>query len=105
MRYFLDMWRSETGESAENKRGSGYALEQLAQKSVASHTKAIEGTITKEVVVYSESLPGGPGGQVLCRVQNGTRVRVMRLDSIYGNVQVKTQDGITGSISADEVNY
>jgi len=30
---------------------------------------------------------------------------VIRLDSIYGNVQIRTQNGITGWVSGDEVNY
>jgi uncharacterized protein YgiM (DUF1202 family) len=67
--------------------------------------KTIEGTVTKDAVVYSKSLPGGPGGQVLGKVESGTHVRVIRLDSIYGNVQVKAPNGITGWISIGDVSY
>jgi uncharacterized protein YgiM (DUF1202 family) len=45
------------------------------------------------------------GGQVLGKVENGTHVLVIRLDSIYGNVQVTTHNGITGWLSSDEINY
>jgi hypothetical protein len=67
--------------------------------------KTIEGTITKDAVVYGENLPGGPGGEVLGKVESGTRVRVIRLDSIYGNVQVRTPSGVTGWLSSDSINY
>lgn len=67
--------------------------------------KAIEGTVTKDAIVYGESLPGGPGGQVLGKVESGTHVRVIRLDSIYRNVQIRTPNGITGWLSSDEINY
>jgi hypothetical protein len=81
----------------------GYTLEQPARKSV--RPKTIEGTVTRDAVLYGESLPGGPGGQVLGKVENGTHVLVIRLDSIYGNVQVTTHNGITGWLSSDEINY
>lgn len=81
----------------------GYTLEQPARKSV--RPKTIEGTVTKDAVVYSETLPGGPGGQVLAKVESGTHVRVLRLDPIYGNVQVRTPSGITGWLSSGEINY
>ena len=68
-------------------------------------SKTVEGTITKGAVIYAESLPSGPGGRVLDKVESGTHVRVIRLDSIYGNVQIRTQNGITGWVSGDEVNY
>ena len=67
--------------------------------------KTIEGTVTKDAVVYSKSLPGGPGGQVLGKVESGTHVRVIRLDSIYGNLQVKAPNGIAGWISIGDVSY
>jgi hypothetical protein len=74
-------------------------------KQNTSRAKTLEGTITKNAVIYGESLPSGPGGRVLGRVESGTHVRVIRLDSIFGNVQVRTQNGITGWISTNEVNY
>jgi hypothetical protein len=49
--------------------------------------------------------PGGPGGQVLGKVESGTHVRVIRLDPIYGNVQVRAPNGITGWISIGDVSY
>jgi hypothetical protein len=81
----------------------GYTLEQPTKKSV--RPKAIEGTVTKDAVVYSESSPAGPDGQALGKVGSGTHVRIIRLDSIYGNLQVRTPNGITGWVSRDEVNY
>src|SRR5215471_2467814 len=71
----------------------------------ASHSTTLEGTITKDAVIYAESLPSGPGGRVLDKIESGTHVRVIRLDSIYGNVQIRTQNGITGWISSDDVSY
>jgi hypothetical protein len=90
---------------AELKPGEtlGTPVGQPARKSVRS--KTIEGTVIKDAVVYGESLPGGPGGQVLGKVERGTHVRVLRLDSIYGNVQVRAPHGITGWLSSDEINY
>jgi len=83
----------------------GYKLEQPARQPVCP--KAIEGTITRDAVLYGESLPGGPGGQVLGKVESGTHVRVIRLDSIYGNgnVQVRAPNGITGWLSSGEIDY
>jgi len=81
----------------------GYTLEQPARKSV--RLKTIEGTVTKDAILYGESLPGGPGGQVLGKAESGTHVRIIRLDSILGNVQVKAPNGVTGWISADDVRY
>ncbi len=89
--------------SASSHLPPGYTLEQPAKKPVPP--KAIEGTVIKDAVVYGESLPGGPGGQVLGKVESGTHVRVIRLDSIYGNVQVRTPNGITGWLSSNEINY
>jgi hypothetical protein len=67
--------------------------------------KTIEGTVTKDAVVYSESLPGGPGVQVLDQVESGTHFRVIRLDSIYANGQVRAPNGITGWINIGDVSY
>jgi hypothetical protein len=67
--------------------------------------KSIQGTVTKDAVVYSESSPAGPDGQVLGKVESGTHVRIIRLDSIFGNVQVRTPGGITGWLRSDEINY
>jgi hypothetical protein len=64
-----------------------------------------KGTVTKDTVVYSESSPAGPSGQVLGKVKRGTHVRVIRLESIYGNVQVKAPNGITGWLGRDDINY
>jgi|SRR5580692_1133141 hypothetical protein len=91
------------GEDQRSHLPPGYTLEQPARKSV--HPKTVEGTVTKGTVVYSESHAGGPGGQVLGKVESGTHVRVLRLDSIYGNVQVRTPNGIIGWLSSDEINY
>jgi hypothetical protein len=93
----------ETLGNAKTEAPSKNTLEQPTRKSVRPNT--IEGTVTKDGVLYGESLPGGPGGQVLGKVKSGTHVRVIRLDSIYGNVQVRTPDGITGWLSSDEINY
>jgi hypothetical protein len=82
---------------------SGQQTQQPARRSASP--KTIEGTATKNAVLYSESLPGGPGGQVLGKLASGTHVRIIRLDSIYGNVQVRTPNGITGWLSRDEINY
>ena len=43
--------------------------------------------------------------QVLGKVESGTHVRVIRLDSIYGNVQVSAPNGITGWIGTGDVRY
>ena len=40
---------------------------------------------------------------MLGKVESGTHVRVMRLDSIYGNVQVMAPNGMTGLISIGDV--
>jgi len=81
----------------------GFIPDSTARKSV--RPKPIEGIVAKDAIVYGESLPGGPGGQVLGRVESGTHVRVIRLDSIYGNVQVRAPNGITGWLSSDEISY
>ena len=47
----------------------------------------------------------GPGGQVLGKIESGTHVRVIWLDSIYGNVQVSAPNGITGWIGTGDVRY
>jgi hypothetical protein len=91
------------GQSQRSHLPPGYTLEQPARKSV--RLKTIEGTVTRDAVLYGESLPLRPGGQLLGKVKSGTHVRVIRLDSIYGNVQVRTPDGITGWLSSDEINY
>jgi hypothetical protein len=70
-----------------------------------SHHKTIEGTIKSDVVVYAESLPGGPGGQLLGKVEKDTHVQVIRLDGIYQNVLIKTPSGITGWVSSSDVDY
>jgi hypothetical protein len=67
--------------------------------------KTRKGTVTKDTVVYSESSPAGPSGQVLGKVKSGTHVRIIRLDSIFGNVQVKAPNGITGWLGRNDINY
>jgi len=74
-------------------------------KRKVSHEKTVEGIVRKDAVVYSESSPAGPGGQVLGKVESGTHVRVIRLDSMYGNVQVRTPKGITGWLSNGDISY
>lgn len=63
------------------------------------------GTVTDDTAIYSESEPSGPGGQILGKIVNGTSVQVIRLDSIYDNVLVRTPAGITGWIRHSEVTY
>jgi hypothetical protein len=65
----------------------------------------LQGTVTDDTAIYSESEPGGPGGQILGKIANGTSVQVIRLDSIYDNVLVRTPGGVTGWIRHTEVTY
>jgi hypothetical protein len=63
------------------------------------------GTVTDDTAIYSESEPAGPGGQILGKIANGTSVQVIRLDSIYDNVLVRTPTGTTGWVRHSEVTY
>ena len=81
----------------------GYKLEEPTRKS--AHPTTIEGTVTKDAVLYSESSPAGPEGEVLGKVESGTHVRVIRFDPIYENVLVRTPNGITGWLSRDGIDY
>jgi hypothetical protein len=96
LRDLYGWWRNEAS-SFKNFPNFGRGFDSVARP------KTIEGTVTKDAAVYSESLPAGPGGQVLSKVESGTHVRVMRFDSTYGNVQVMAPNGITGLISIGDV--
>jgi hypothetical protein len=71
----------------------------------ATHLKRVEGTMTGDAVIYAQSLPSGPGGRILIKVEKGTRVKVIQLDSIYGNVEIRTSNGVAGWVSSGDVSY
>jgi hypothetical protein len=89
--------------SASSHLPPGYTLEQLVRKSV--RPKTIEAQLQKTPWFTAKVLPLALVARYSVKSKAVRTSEVIRLDSINGNVQIKTPNGITGWVSGDEINY